>query len=126
MGIFEGEHEQSHERQIMRVVRVFWSVDRAWHGDEVTLSVRTENVADGTTCELRIVPRSKPEAPVDKVTGVSITGSKLDHKYTIDWKTKPVPKGASEFVFKAKVGPKLESELSDVLVVELSPPAFSF
>jgi hypothetical protein len=123
MSKFVGPHNAPNPGKIAKVGLVFWSKKRAFHGEDVTLSVRTENVPDGTAVELTIVPVGGGEV-VDTIKGLSIKTSQLDHKYTIAWKGKPLPKNGRGFVFKAVIG-KLKSGESSVLLVDVEPPMFS-
>jgi hypothetical protein len=120
MGEFSGPHDATNLGTVPKVAQVFWSQKRRYHGDEVTLSVRTQNVPNGAAVELRISPRNGG-AVIDTITGATITNSKLDHTYTIDWKTKPIPASAREFVFQAVIG-KIISSASPILFVDLAPP----
>jgi hypothetical protein len=120
---FTGPHNTPNPGKIAKVGLVFWSKKRAYHGEDVTLSVRTENVPDGTAVEITITPTGGG-AVVDTVKGLSIKASQVDHKYTIKWKDKPLPKGGHGFVFRAVIG-KLKSGESSVLLVDVEPPWFS-
>lgn len=122
MAKFSGPHDTTNLGQLAKVAQVFWSKKRCYHGEEVKLSVRTEGVPDGAAAELRI--STKDGAAVDTITGVSITSSKLDHTYKIDWKGKAIPAGVIEFVFQAVIG-KVVSGASPILFVDLEPPSLS-
>jgi hypothetical protein len=123
MSGFTGPNDKTNPGKVPKVGRVFWSKLRAYHGEEVTLSVRTENVADGTAAELQISPKSGG-AVLDTVTGLSVKKGKIDHKYKIDWKAKAFPPGLRECVFRAVLG-QLTSDPSPALYVDLEPPLFS-
>lgn len=123
MATFNGPHDATNLGQVPKVAQVFWSKKRAYHGEEVKLSVRTENVPDGAAVELRIRPSAGGDV-IEAVSGLSIKKSKLDHTYKIDWKAKAVPAGAREFVFQAAID-KLVSGPSPVLLVDLAPPEVS-
>lgn len=118
---FTGPHDATNPGKVAKVAQVFWSRKRCYHGEEVTLSVRTENVPDGAAVELTI--SAKDGGKVDTVGGLQIKKSALDHKYKIDWKDKASP-DAREFVFKARVD-KLLSGDSPALLVDLGPPGMS-
>ena len=120
---FVGPHNAPNPGKIAKVGKVFWSKKRAYHGEDVTLSVRTENVPDGAAVELIITPTGGGDV-VDTIKGLSIKTSQLDHKYTIKWKDKPLPKTGHGFVFRAVIG-KLKSDESSVLLVDVEPPVFS-
>ncbi|AUX43477.1 uncharacterized protein SOCE26_049260 [Sorangium cellulosum] len=119
---FKGPHDTTNLGTVPKVAQVFWSRKRCYHGEEVQLSVRTENVPDNAAVELRISTRDGGIA-IDTITGVAIKASKLDHKVAIDLKDKGLPAGTGELVFQAAVG-KLVSGPSPVLLVDLAPPAF--
>jgi hypothetical protein len=118
---FTGPHDATNPGKVPKVAQVFWSRKRCYHGEEVTLSLRTENVPDGTAVELTI--SGKDGGTVDTVGGLQIAKSAVDHKYKIDWKNKALP-DTREFVFKAKVD-KLLSGDSPVLFLDLGPPGMS-
>jgi len=120
MGKFSGPHDNTTLGKVPRVAQVFWSQKRRYHGDKVTLSVRTQNVPDGAAVELRILPKGGG-AVIDTITGDTLTGSQVNHVYTIDWKTKTIPDGAREFVFQAVIG-KVVSSASPTLFVDLALP----
>jgi hypothetical protein len=119
----DGEHNKTHEVRIQKVAQVHWSQQRAWHGDEVTLSVRTEMVKDGAGATLKI---QAPDADkdLDTVSGQSINNGKLDHKYKIEWKEKPY-EAKRDFVCVAQIDKKLLSPPSPPLRVDLEPPLLS-
>lgn len=118
---FTGPQDATNPGKVPKVAQVFWSRKRCYHGEEVTLSVRTENVPDGASVELILSADNGGE--IDKITGLTLSKGKVDHKYKIDWKGK-VPAKAREFVFKARVD-KLTSGDSPVLLVDLGPPEMS-
>lgn len=124
MSKFEGPHNVPNPGKLPKVAQLFWSKKRSWHGEEVTLSVRTENVPDGTAVTLTIFPRGSA-AVIDTKAGLSVKTSAVDHKYKIEWKDKPLPKPPGrEFIFRAEIG-KLKSGDSPILLVDLEPPMFS-
>ncbi len=118
-----GQTDVPNPGKIAKLGKGFWSKKRAYHGEDVTLSVRTENVPDGTAVEIIITPTGGGEV-VDTIKGLSIKASQVDHKYTIKWKDKPLPKTGHGFVFRAVIG-KLKSSESSVLLVDVEPPVFS-
>ena len=120
---FEGDHNKKIPGKIKRTVRVAWLRARAWHGEEVTIAVRTTHVKNDAKVELKIF--DEDEGDVDAVGDLKITDSKLDHKYTIDWKEKTLPADKYKFVVKAIIDGKLTSESSPPLIVDLEPPFFS-
>ena len=110
--------------KIDQVLHVAWSRHRAWHGEKVKIQIRTSAVPDGASVDLQIVPKGD-DAVIDTPPKQSITASKADHEYTIDWKQKVIPADAGEFVVKAKITEyKLEAE-ADPLAVDLRKPIFS-
>lgn len=112
--------------RVTPVVLAKWSRSRAWHGDTVNISVRTCQVPDGASVTVKILAKAD-NSLVDTVSGLSISGSKVDQDYTIQWKTKPVSADKHEFVLKAFIdSPKVESALSPSLLVDLVPPVLSF
>jgi hypothetical protein len=123
VGKFVGPHDAPNKGKVAKVASLFWSRKRCWHGEDVVLTVMTENVPDGSAAELSIEPKGGG-AVIDTVKGLSIAGGKATKKYTLAWKDKPLPKGGREFVFKAVIG-KLTSGESPVLLIDLQPPVFS-
>lgn len=112
--------------RVTPVVMVEWARLRAWHGDTVSIAVRTSQVPDGSSVTVKILVKDGG-AEVDTVTGLSISGSKADHDYAIQWKDKPVSADKNAFVLKALIDdPKVESPLSPALLVDLEPPVLSF
>ena len=121
----ERDHDKQHEGRIQRAVVVHWSQQRAWHGDEVTLSVRSELVSDGAAAELKIrAVGGGAAADLDTVSGKSIRGGQLDHKYKIAWKDKRY-EDKREFICVAAIDTKLVSPSSPILRVDLEPPLLS-
>jgi hypothetical protein len=118
-----GEHNRSHEGELRKTAVVHWSQQRAWPGDEVTLSVRTEQVPDGAALKLAIRPAGADQ-DLDTVSGQSISAGKLDYKYTIQWQNKPVA-DHREFVAVATIDTRLLSPPSAALRVDLEPPCLS-
>ena len=123
MSKFAGPHNVPNKGKIAKVATLFWTKKRAWHGDEVVLSVFTENVPDGSATELQIFAKGGKDL-IDTVKGLKITASVLAHKYKIDWKGKLPAKHGQEYVFKAVIG-KLTSGESPVLLVDTEPPVLS-
>lgn len=139
---FSGEHDHTQYGQIKTNLQVFWSKKRAWHGEEVTISVRgyLDNevvgpVRSDTDKSGAGVKQKKLEivlkildfdnsVEIDTVKGEKLTDLKLDHKYKIEWQDKKFG-DMREFVVKALAANKLESETSSPLLVDLDLPLFS-
>jgi hypothetical protein len=119
----EDNHNTTIVAKIKPALRVAWMRTRAWHGEEVTIAVRTEMVKDGAKLKLEIYP--KGNAVIDTIDNETIDKNKKDKKYKIDWKDKTLPQGVSEFLVKATLTDFALSADSDPLVVDLVPPAFS-
>lgn len=121
---FETDHDVPKAGQISRKLRVEWSKRRTWHGEQVTIRVRSENVEDGLAVEVTIQGTDGTE--VEKVNAGTLAGNKLDHAYTIQWKDKVLPAGLTQFVVVAATKtPDLTSPQSLPLHVDLAPPVFS-
>ena len=120
----QGDHNKSHPGSLTAIVQAYWSRQRCWAGEEVTLSVRASRVKDNAQLELAILPEGKDTDPVDTVRGETVTDSKLNHKYAVDWKEKPFGE-SRKFVIQATVENKLKGALSPALYVDLEPPLFS-
>jgi len=106
-------------------LRVSWSQVRCWHGETVTISVRSSYVKDGGIIDLNIYAVGHLAA-VDTVAALTLNGNSLDHAYTVDWKTKVVPAGATHFTVVATLqNPNIVSPASDPMGVDLIIPVFS-
>ena len=119
----EGPDSTEIDAELEREVNVTWSRTRCWHGETVTIRVRTNHVPDGTAVILRIFP-DDVAGEIVSVEGLTINGSSLDHDYTIDWGTTAIPEDASEFVVRAVIDEN-PSDPSPTLVVDLNIPIFS-
>ena len=123
----DGDHNIEHLGKVAMVLRAAWSRRRAWHGEKVTLELRSELIKDGTELRIYIKPAAGSTPRFDRVAGKSLSASKLDHEYEIDWKAF-VYGDHHEFVFDtaAVVEPGKEvAALSPPLRVDLTPPVFS-
>lgn len=112
--------------QLTAAITVNWAQPRAWHGDIVTIRVRTNRVPDGYNVQLRIFPDGVNNH-FDQVPNQPIADNKLDFDYTLDWKTKlpqPAPYPALFRVEAAVIALNINA-LSDTLAVDLIPPLFS-
>ncbi|MBI4874541.1 MAG: hypothetical protein HY822_07910 [Acidobacteria bacterium] len=128
MPVFDGVHDHSHPAPLPPPVRVSWSRERAWHKEEVIIAVRTAFVPDGAPLELAICATNGGQVTeIDKLTGLAIRGNMLDRNYVIDWKDKNIPAGSRDFIVRAHLtDPDVTSPDSDVLMVDLVPPALSY
>jgi len=92
----------------------------------VKIVVRSAFVPDGTAVELKILAKDGLEE-VAEVVGQKIAGSKIDYEYTIEWRDKVLPEGATEFVIAAKTTePAVTAAHSPSLFVDLTAPILSF
>lgn len=123
MAGYEGPDSTEIDAELEREVNVTWSRTRCWHGETVTIRVRTNHVPDGTAVILRISANGVA-GEIVSVDGLVINGSSLDHDYTIDWGAIAIPEGASEFVVRAVIDDN-PSDPSPTLVVDLNVPVFS-
>ncbi len=119
----EGPDSTDVDAELEREVNVTWSRTRCWHGETVTIRVRTNNVPDGTAVILRIFPDGVADEIVS-VDGLTINSSSLDHDYVIDWGAVAIPDGATEFVARAVID-GTPSDPSPKLFVDLEIPVFS-
>jgi hypothetical protein len=118
-------HNSTRTDQLPVTLGVSWSRARSWHGEDVTIQVRSSRVVNGGQITLEIFPVGHPNA-LDTLPTQTMNGATLDHVYTIDWKAKAVPAGAARFVVRATLAvPKIVSPDSDPLAVDLTPPLFS-
>jgi len=123
---YESLQDTKIQGQVIPVAIVEWSRLRAWHGDKVTIAVRTSQVPDGSTVTVKILTKDG-NTEVDTVGGLSVSGSKVDHDYAIQWKDKSVSADKNAYVLKASIDdPKVDSALSPPLMVDLEPPVLSF
>jgi hypothetical protein len=107
------------------VLRVSWSQPRCWHGDNVTILVRSIYVKDGGEITLNIYAVGNANA-FDTIQHLTINGNSLDHPYTVDWKNKVVPPNSTSFQVKATLTtPAIDSPVSAAMAVDLVVPVFS-
>ena len=107
------------------VLRVSWSQPRCWHGDSVTIRVRSNYVKDGGQITLNIYAVNDNNA-IDTIANIPINGNKLDVPYTVNWKTKVVPANSTYFEVKATLTtPAITSPASAAMAVDLVVPVFS-
>jgi hypothetical protein len=123
MSEFKGDHNTSHPGSVRTRVQAAWSQRRAWPGDEITMSLRTELVKDNATADIQVLDESGQKV-IDAVRGKKISEAKLDHPYQLEWKDKPY-EDARKFVLKATIEAKLDSNPSPPMLVDLEPPVFS-
>lgn len=142
MAKFSGVHNHTLFGQVKAKMHTAWSQKRAWHADEVTLSLRCWHSDDIVTpviseaskgesggknknlsVKLKILDKDGI-VEIDSIKDQQIKDMKLDHKYTIAWQEKPFA-DKREFVIKAVATGDLESSLSSTLLVDLDPPIFS-
>lgn len=122
----EGDHNSTLTVTVKPTLVAQWSRSRCWHGEKVTIAVRSSFVPDGTTVELKILTKDGL-AEFVSIKDQKINGSKLDHSYTIDWKDNPPPDGKYEFVVQAiTTDPAVTSPNSLPLAVDLVSPVHSF
>ena len=119
----EGDHNTTLTVKVKPALRVAWNRARAWHGDKVTIVVRTDIVKNGAKLKLEISP--KGSAVIDTISGETIQENKKDKEYTIDWKAKTLPADIAEYIVKATLEEFAISAESKPLLVDLKPPAFS-
>jgi hypothetical protein len=124
MNPLQGDHNKSHPGSLTSLVQVHWSRQRCWAGEEVTISVRASRVKDNAPVEMAILPEGNNQSPVDTVQGKTVSNSKLDHPYPMEWKEKPFG-DSRKFVIQATVETKLKAPISPALYVDLEPPIFS-
>jgi hypothetical protein len=118
-------HDNTMDCPLTPVLRVSWSQVRCWHGETVTISVRSSYVKDGGIVDLDIFAMGNGVA-VDTIAGLTLNGNSLDHAYTVDWKTKTVPPGATKFTIVATLqNPNVMSPACDPMGVDLIVPVFS-
>lgn len=123
----ENTQDTVNPAQLAERIIVNWSTPRCWHGDSVTIRVRTERVPDGSLVRLRIFAQGAPNH-FDQLVNQPITGNKLDVPYTLDWKTKLVQ--PPPYLTQVQVSATVQvlnnvTALSDPMAVDLIPPLHS-
>lgn len=122
------EFEDNQDTLIQGVVQpkleVAWSRRRAWHGETVSIQVRSELVKDGTPVKIE-VHSSDGKVAIVTFDKEKITGNKLDKDYKIDWHAKKLKADPYKFVAKATVAAFSLTAESEDLAVDLTPPLFS-
>lgn len=122
MSPLSGINNQVHKAGITCQAQAACSQQRCWHGDEVTISLRTKLVKNDAKAELKVIT-GDGKTEIDKVNDKKITDSKLDHNYKINWKGKEFG-DQRDFVLQAVIDEKLAAEPASLLV-DLEPPIFS-
>jgi hypothetical protein len=121
---FEGDQDTLIQAVVHPKLHVEWSQRRAWHGQTLTIQVRSELLNDGTTVKLEV--QSENGKAVDTFAAETINGNKLDKPYKIDWSAKNLPEDPHKFVVKATVtAPVALNAQSEPLAVDLVVPLFS-
>lgn len=122
---FTDQHDKVVPAPLPSTIQVSWSQPRAWHGDTVTIRVRTSFVKNGSNIEILVFPDGSVNS-LDGPIAKTIQNNQLDHQYKIDWKGKVIPANTNAFKLTAKVVElNLTSALSEPMLVDLSPPLFS-
>jgi hypothetical protein len=123
----DGDHNIEHKGKVAMVLQAAWSRRRAWHGERVTMEVRSELIKDGTTLKLYVLQASNNK-PIDRVAPTSLTASRYDHDYPNDgWKALAYGENR-EFLIEAIAAidsQKQVSAKSPPLRIDLDPPTFS-
>jgi hypothetical protein len=70
-----------------RVERAFWSTDRAWPSDALTLTVETRWVPDGTEVrlEVRHSDADPGEPAIETIDGLSVAGNRARIEHALAW-----------------------------------------
>lgn len=126
MSLYEFENAQDHliPGVVTPKLQVAWSRRRAWHGETVTLQVRSELINDGTSVKLEVKSQDG-SLTMDTFAAETITGNKLDKAYKIDWAAKKPKETPNTFVIVATVTTPHLTATSPVMTVDLSKPLFS-
>jgi hypothetical protein len=120
---FEDDHNTLIPGVIAPKIQVTWSRHRAWHGETVSILVRTEFVKDGTKLKLEI--RVKDDKLLDSLEKGTITSNANSQDYKIDWKAKKLKPDVTEVVVTASLKDPAITADSESLFVDLVPPMFS-
>jgi len=121
---FEGEQDTLIQATVHPRLHVEWSQRHAWHGQTVTIQVRSELLNDGTAVKLDV--QDKDGKVLDTFAAETLTGNKLDKPYKIDWSAKNLPEDPHTFVVKATVtAPVALHAQSEPMAVDLVVPLFS-
>src|SRR6188472_3814051 len=122
---WQQNHNHTMDCPLTPTLRVSWSKPRSWHGENVTISLRSQYVKDGGQVTLEILATNDRTTPVETLGPLTLNNNRLDHVYRIDWKTKPVPAGAVTFEVKAILANPNTVATSDPMAVDLVVPVFS-
>ena len=70
-----------------RVARAFWSRERAWPQDTVTVTVETRYVPDDSevNLEIRLVDQDPGDDPIAVVEGLTVTDGRCTVEHEIAW-----------------------------------------
>lgn len=120
---FEGDHDNTVPAPLTETVQVSWSKARSWHGDTVTIRVRTARVRSGDNVRLEI--HVAGGAAFHTLPNQPIQNNTLDYDYQLDWKTMVIPPGSMFEVTAHLVELNLTSARSEPMAVDLIPPLFS-
>ncbi len=122
---FEDNHDHTVPAPLTEEVLVSWSKPRCWHGDTVTIRVRTGRVIDGSTVELKVWVQGAG-AHFHQIPNQPINHNQLDFDYTLNWKTFVIPAGSVDFVVTARIVQiNITSAPSEPMKVDLIEPLFS-
>ena len=118
------------------ITRAFWSKRRAWHGDELKLTIETRHVPDGTPVTVEIWEDDSGEgSPDDFIARIpdehTVEGGRCVIDYRIEWDEEALGAelklegGNYEFYFKVKTERFQLKKRSNLLYVDLSSFRFS-
>lgn len=126
MPVYEFEKSQDHLIQGVVTPKLIaaWSRRRAWHGETVTIQIRSELIIDGTTVKLEVKSEDL-KLTMDTFASETITGNKLDKDYKIDWASKKPKETPNTFVIVATITAPHLTATSAAMAVDLSMPVFS-
>jgi hypothetical protein len=118
-------HNNTMDCVLTPVLRVSWSQPRCWHGDNVTIRVRSVYVKDGGQITLNIYAVGNVNA-IDTIPNLVLNGNTLDYAYTVNWKNMVIPANSTFFEVKATLTtPAIDSPASAAMAVDLVVPVFS-
>jgi hypothetical protein len=111
--------------QLTASITVSWSKPRCWHGDRVTIRVRTQRVIDGSLLRVQIFVHGAGNHFDQIHPNPTITNNAANIDYTLDWQTKLNPPYPTQVDVKATLFVLGIDALSDPMDIDLIPPLHS-
>ena len=121
---FEDNHDTVVPAPLPELIQVSWSRSRCWHGETVTIRVRTQRIPDGSMVRLEVAAQGG--AAFHVLPQQALQNDQIDYAYPFDRDSTVIPLNTTDFVVTATaVLLNLTSPPSEPLTVDLRPPLFS-